>query len=92
MYLCLKGLNAVEIRNDLVATFKGAAKSDSTVTYYRPFGKESRNASFSLLKNIMNIDFFESFSEMALLEHHRVIMPTSMIPHKTNNANSRPRW
>jgi hypothetical protein len=34
MYLSLKGLNAVEIYNDLVATLKGDAKSDSTVTYY----------------------------------------------------------
>jgi hypothetical protein len=32
MYLSLKGLNAVEIHNDLVATLKGEAKLDSTVT------------------------------------------------------------
>jgi hypothetical protein len=34
MYLGLKGLNAVEIHNGLVATLKGEAKSDSTVTDY----------------------------------------------------------
>jgi hypothetical protein len=34
MYLSLKDLNAVEIHNDLIATPKGEAKSDSTVTYY----------------------------------------------------------
>jgi hypothetical protein len=34
MYLSLKGLNAVKIHNDLVATLKGGAKSHSTVTYY----------------------------------------------------------
>jgi hypothetical protein len=34
MYLSLKGLNAVEIHNDLVATLKGEAKSHSIVTYY----------------------------------------------------------
>jgi hypothetical protein len=33
MDFSLKGLNAVEIHNDLVATFKGKAKSYSTVTY-----------------------------------------------------------
>jgi hypothetical protein len=33
MYLSLNGLNEVDIHNDLVATFKGAAKSYSTVTY-----------------------------------------------------------
>jgi hypothetical protein len=34
MHLSLKGLNAVEMHNDLVATLKGEAKSCSTVTYY----------------------------------------------------------
>jgi hypothetical protein len=34
MYLGLKGLNAIEIHNDLVATLKGEAKSYSTTTYY----------------------------------------------------------
>jgi hypothetical protein len=34
MYLRLKGLNAVEIHNDLVATLKGEAKSSRTVAYY----------------------------------------------------------
>jgi hypothetical protein len=34
MYLSLKGLNAVAIYNDLVATPKGEAKPYSTVTYY----------------------------------------------------------
>jgi hypothetical protein len=34
MYFGLKGLNAVEIRNDFVATLKGEAKSYNTVTYY----------------------------------------------------------
>jgi hypothetical protein len=34
MYLSLKGLNAVEIHNDHVATLKGEAKSHSTVTCY----------------------------------------------------------
>jgi hypothetical protein len=34
MYLSLKGLKAVEIHNDLVATLKGEAKSYSIVTYY----------------------------------------------------------
>jgi hypothetical protein len=34
MYLGLKVLNTVEIRNDLVATLKGEAKSYSNVTYY----------------------------------------------------------
>jgi hypothetical protein len=29
---------------------------------------------------------------MALLEHYRVIVPTSTIPHKTHNTNSCPRW
>jgi hypothetical protein len=33
MDLSLNGLNAVEIRNNLVATLKGEAKSDSTVPY-----------------------------------------------------------
>jgi hypothetical protein len=33
MYLSLRGLNAVKIHNDLVATLKGEAKSGSTVTY-----------------------------------------------------------
>jgi hypothetical protein len=33
-YLSLKGLNQVEIHNDLVATLKGEAKSYSSVTYY----------------------------------------------------------
>jgi hypothetical protein len=34
MYPSLKGLNAVEIHDDLVATLKGEVKSDSTVTYF----------------------------------------------------------
>jgi hypothetical protein len=34
MYLSLKGLNAIEIHNVLVATLKGEAESDSTVRYY----------------------------------------------------------
>jgi hypothetical protein len=34
VYLSLKGLNAVEIHNDRVATLNGDAKSQSTVTYY----------------------------------------------------------
>jgi hypothetical protein len=34
MYLSLKGLNAVEMHNDLVTTLKGEAKSYGTVTYY----------------------------------------------------------
>jgi hypothetical protein len=34
MCLSLKSLNEVEIHNDLVATLKGEAKSDSIVTYY----------------------------------------------------------
>jgi hypothetical protein len=33
MYLGLRGLNAVEIHNDLVVILKGEAKSYSTVTY-----------------------------------------------------------
>jgi hypothetical protein len=33
MYLSLKGLNTVEIHKNLVATLKGEAKSDSTVSY-----------------------------------------------------------
>jgi hypothetical protein len=33
MYLSLKGLNTVEIQNDLVATLKGEANSYGTVTY-----------------------------------------------------------
>jgi hypothetical protein len=33
MDLSLKGLNAAEIHNDLVATLKSEVKSDSTVTY-----------------------------------------------------------
>jgi hypothetical protein len=39
MYLSLKGLNAVEIHNDLVATFKGEAQPYNIVTYY--LGKPS---------------------------------------------------
>jgi hypothetical protein len=46
-----------------------------------PSGKESRNASFSPLKNIVSIDFLNQFLEVALSDHHRVIMPTSTIPH-----------
>jgi hypothetical protein len=34
MYLSLKGLNAVKIHNNLVATLKGEAKSYSTVADY----------------------------------------------------------
>jgi hypothetical protein len=34
MYLSLKGLNAVEIHNNLAATLKTEAKSYSTVMYY----------------------------------------------------------
>jgi hypothetical protein len=34
MYLSLKGLNAVEIHNNLIAILKGEAKSYRTVTYY----------------------------------------------------------
>jgi hypothetical protein len=34
MYLSLKGLNTVEIHNDLVAPLKGEAKSHCTVMYY----------------------------------------------------------
>jgi hypothetical protein len=34
MYLSLKGLNAVEIHNDLVAPLKDELKSYRTVTYY----------------------------------------------------------
>jgi hypothetical protein len=34
MYLSLKGLNAVEIHNDLAATIKDEAKSYGTVMYY----------------------------------------------------------
>jgi hypothetical protein len=34
MCLSLKGLNAVEVHNDSVATLKGEAKSDGTITYY----------------------------------------------------------
>jgi hypothetical protein len=34
MYLSLKGLNAVEIHNDLVVTLKGEAKSYRIVTHY----------------------------------------------------------
>jgi hypothetical protein len=33
MYLSLKGLNAVEIHNDLVTTLKGEGKPSSSVTY-----------------------------------------------------------
>jgi hypothetical protein len=33
MCFSLKGLNAVEIHNDLVATLKDEAKSDNTVRY-----------------------------------------------------------
>jgi hypothetical protein len=33
MYLSLKGLNAVEIYNDIVVTLKGEAKSYRTVAY-----------------------------------------------------------
>jgi hypothetical protein len=33
MYLNLKGLNTVEIHDDLVATLKCEANSDSTLTY-----------------------------------------------------------
>jgi hypothetical protein len=33
-HLSLKGLNAVEIHNNLVAAFKGGANADSTVTYH----------------------------------------------------------
>jgi hypothetical protein len=40
-YFSLKGLNAVEIHNDLVTTVKGEVKPYSTVTYYL------RNPSFS---------------------------------------------
>jgi hypothetical protein len=39
MYLSLKGLNAIEIHNGLVATLKNEAKSYGTVTYY--LGKPS---------------------------------------------------
>jgi hypothetical protein len=34
MYLSLKGLNTVDIHDDLVAALKGEAKSYSIVTYY----------------------------------------------------------
>jgi hypothetical protein len=34
MHLSPKGLNSVEIHNDLVATLKGEAKSNGTVTNY----------------------------------------------------------
>jgi hypothetical protein len=34
MYFSLKGLNAIGMHNDFVATLKGEAKSNSTVTYY----------------------------------------------------------
>jgi hypothetical protein len=34
MYLSLKRLNAVKIHNNLVATLKGEANSDSTITDY----------------------------------------------------------
>jgi hypothetical protein len=34
MYLSLKGVDAVQIHNDLVATRKGEAKSYRNVTYY----------------------------------------------------------
>jgi hypothetical protein len=34
MYLSLKGLNAVEMHNDLIATLKGEAKSSRVITYY----------------------------------------------------------
>jgi hypothetical protein len=36
--------------------------------------------------------FSNQFSEVALLEHHRVIVPTLTIPHQTNNTNSCPWW
>jgi hypothetical protein len=49
------------------------------------------NASFSPLKKIVRIDFSNHFSDVALLEHHGVIVPTSTIPPKANNANSRLR-
>jgi hypothetical protein len=44
MYLSLKGLNAVEIDNNLAATLKGEAKSYGIVAYYL------RKPSFSSLK------------------------------------------
>jgi hypothetical protein len=44
MYFSLKGLNAVEIHNDLVATLKGEAESYGIVTY------DLRNPSFSIPK------------------------------------------
>jgi hypothetical protein len=46
MYLSLKGLNAVEIHNDLVAILKGEARSCRTVTYY------PRKPSFSSPKTL----------------------------------------
>jgi hypothetical protein len=36
--------------------------------------------------------FSNQFYGIVLLEHRRVIVPTSTIPNKTNNTNSRPRW
>jgi hypothetical protein len=49
------------------------------------------NASFSLLKTVVHIDFSNQVSEVAWLERHRVIVPTSTIPFTFNNTNSRPR-
>jgi hypothetical protein len=40
--LSLKGLNAIEVHNDLGATLKGDAKYYNTVTYYR--GRKSSEA------------------------------------------------
>jgi hypothetical protein len=48
MYLSLKGLNAGETHNDLVATLQSEAKSYSSVTYYllKPSFSSPKTAAF----------------------------------------------
>jgi hypothetical protein len=51
MYLSPKGVNAIEIDNDLAATLKGETKSYSTVTYYLRKPKFSSPKTLDLSEN-----------------------------------------
>jgi hypothetical protein len=53
------------------------------------FWQKIKNQKFLPSKNIANIDFLNRFSEVVLLEHHPVILPTKKIPNKINNTSSR---
>jgi hypothetical protein len=60
MYLSLKGLNAVEIHKDLVATLKSEAKSDGNIKEYL----RKRSFSSSKIPSLLRVQLQFSMSRM----------------------------